>query len=101
MKLATDVPSSGARFLLIMLSIKVCYGSRRRTVAFGSFCNHKNKLFLSFGRDAPRARTMLLDGLRRKRAGPENGHRRTTNKGGPPVFPFHTDRVVANRALIG
>ena len=47
MRPATDMPSSGARFPLITLSIKVCCGSHRRTVEFWSVCNHKNKLFLS------------------------------------------------------
>ena len=81
--------------------IKVYYGCRHRTAAFWSVCNHRNKLFLSFRLDAPRARMTLRDGHRCRKAEPENGHTRTTNKGGPAVFRFHTDQAVAIGALIG
>ena len=76
--------------------IKVYYGSRHRTVAFSSVCNHKNKLFLSFRLDAPRVRTTLHDGPHRKRAEPENDRTRTISKGGPAALPFHTDQVAVN-----
>ena len=76
--------------------IKVYYGSRHRTEAFLSVCNHKNKLFLSFRLDALRVRTTLNDGLHRRRVVPANARTRTTSKAGPVVLPFHTDQVAAN-----
>ncbi len=42
----------------------------------------------------------LHDELRRRRAEPENGHMRTTNRDDPAVLPFHRDPALANGALV-